>query len=142
MLAFDPTTNSGHAFAVLFRRWCELRGDDPEGEVDGADMLEALAQQFDALGLDIGGPASQLDVPADHRVFTVFGLTFDRAGGGGLLVSAVVPGEHAEKVAVLANDEQGYGRWAQTFTAPSADAAAGFAREPVEGGKANHEVAS
>ncbi|MEU4266210.1 hypothetical protein ACYCCF_30150 [Streptomyces argenteolus] len=64
MLTFDPTTTSGSALASLFRVWCSLRGTDPEGEVDGADMTQAVAEHFEALGLDVGGPADQVDAPA------------------------------------------------------------------------------
>ncbi|MEY9840630.1 hypothetical protein [Streptacidiphilus sp. EB103A] len=59
-LKFDTTTSSGQAVAELFVYWCELRGEDPEGEVDGGFIVHALSQAFEALGLDIGGPPSQL----------------------------------------------------------------------------------
>ncbi|MFE7759635.1 hypothetical protein [Streptomyces sp. NPDC057429] len=64
MLTFDPTTTSGTALASLFRVWCSLRGTDPQGEVNGGDLTQAVAEHFEALGLDVGGPASQVDAPA------------------------------------------------------------------------------
>lgn len=63
MPRFDPSTTSGNALASLFRVWCPLRGDDPDGEVDGCDMTQAIAEHFEALGLDVGGPAAQVDGP-------------------------------------------------------------------------------
>jgi hypothetical protein len=47
--AFDTTTTTGDFVATL--------------EVNGGCMVEAIAGQFEALGLDIGGPVSQLDAP-------------------------------------------------------------------------------
>ncbi|MGY4967085.1 hypothetical protein ACWDEE_40260, partial [Streptomyces sp. 900105245] len=65
MLAFDPSTTSGQALADLFRTWCELRGPDPDGEVSGGDLTEAVSAMFSGLGLDVGGPESQVDMPAE-----------------------------------------------------------------------------
>ncbi|MFB8026895.1 MULTISPECIES: hypothetical protein [unclassified Streptomyces] len=70
MLGFDPTTSSGKALVSLFRTWCALRGDDPEGGVNGGDLVEAVAERFEALGLDVGGPASQVDDPAGRDAAT------------------------------------------------------------------------
>ncbi|MFG3132937.1 hypothetical protein ACGFZU_35215 [Streptomyces tendae] len=128
---FDPTTTSGAAVAELFRTWCRLRGDDPEGEVSGADFVTAAGELFEDLGLDVGGPASQVDPAAGQHVYTVFGLRWDHADS--LLVSGVIPGEHAEAVVILDDVEEGFGRWAETFTADSAQAAADAARRQVEG---------
>ncbi|MEU2462104.1 hypothetical protein ABZ604_31545 [Streptomyces sp. NPDC012473] len=68
MLSFDPTSTSGEAIASLFRAWCELRGDDPDGDINGGDLVDAVAQEFVALGLDVDGPAGQVDVPVGHAV--------------------------------------------------------------------------
>ncbi|MGW7196168.1 hypothetical protein [Streptomyces chryseus] len=133
MLTFDPTTTSGNALASLFRTWCELRGADPDGDVNGGDMVDELSTQFEALGLDVGGPVSQVAMPSGHQVFTVFGLVCDH--GGGLMVADVIPGEHAEAVVELETSEDHYGRWAGTFTAATADAAADLARQQVDGGE-------
>ncbi|WP_197371132.1 hypothetical protein, partial [Streptomyces clavuligerus] len=122
MLTFDPSTAS----AKLFHTWCELRGPDPEGEVRGGDLVEAVAAMFGAIGLDVGGPESQVDVPADHRVFTVIGLACDHSDE--LYVAGVLPGEHAESIAMLDRSEDHFGRYAHTFTAVSADSAADQAR--------------
>jgi hypothetical protein len=127
---FDPTTTSGAAVAGLFRTWCRLRGDDPEGEVDGGDFVTAASEMFTELGLNVGGPASQVDPAADQHVYTVFGLRWDHADS--LLVAGVLPGEHAEAVVILDDAEEGFGRWAETFTADSAQAAADAARRQVE----------
>ncbi|MFF4248976.1 hypothetical protein ACFYY2_31545 [Streptomyces sp. NPDC001822] len=70
MLGFDPTTTSGEELASLFRTWCALRGDDPEGDINGGDLVEAVGQHFEALGLDVGGPASQVDAPAGRDAAT------------------------------------------------------------------------
>ncbi|MFF9192593.1 hypothetical protein [Streptomyces rochei] len=67
---FDPTTTSGAAVAELFRTWCRLRGDDPEGEVSGADFVTAAGELFEHLGLDVGGPASQVAPAAGQHVYT------------------------------------------------------------------------
>lgn len=132
MLKFDPTTTSGNALASLFRTWCELRGDDPEAEVDGGDLVTAVAEMFQDLDLDVGGPASQVDQAAGHSVYTVFGLTRDAADE--LLVAGVIPGEHADAVVILKTSEEHFRRWADTFVAESADAAASMARSEVEDG--------
>ncbi|MEU5958275.1 hypothetical protein [Streptomyces sp. NPDC047525] len=132
MLTFDPTTTSGAALADLFRTWCKLRGDDPEGEVAGCDMMNALQATFKDLGLDVGGPVTQLEVPAGHRVFTVIGLDCDHSDT--LYVAHVMPGEYAHAGVELETSEEHFGRWADTFTASSADAAAEMARRQVEGG--------
>ncbi|WP_209446238.1 hypothetical protein [Streptomyces sp. MZ04] len=132
MLTFDPTTTSGVALAGLFRTWCRLRGDDTEGEVSRGDMMSALGATFQNLGLVVGGPATQLDVPADHQVFTVIGLSCDHSDT--LYVAHVIPGEYADAGAELATSEDHFGQWAATFTAPSADAAADMARRQVEDG--------
>ncbi|WP_435060500.1 hypothetical protein [Streptomyces sp. bgisy060] len=130
MLAFDPSTTSGEALANLFRTWCRLRGPDPEGAVSGAGLAEAVEGMFNALGLDLGGPEAQVDKPADHSVFTVFGLSCDHSDE--LYVAGVLPGEHAASVAELGSSEDHFGRYAHTFTAESADAAADHARARVE----------
>lgn len=71
MLGFDPTTTSGKALTSLFRTWCALRGDDdPEGDINGGDLVEAVAEHFEALGLDVDGPASQVDAPAGRDAAT------------------------------------------------------------------------
>ncbi|MFI8265341.1 hypothetical protein [Streptomyces sp. NPDC085665] len=132
MLTFDPTTTSGEALADLFRAWCELRGDDPDGDVNGGDMVDAVADAFEALGLDVGGPASQVDMPAGQGVFTVFGLSCDRSDE--LHVAGVIPGEHAAAVVELESSEDRFGRYSNTFVATSADAAVGLARGRVEEG--------
>ncbi|WP_329317231.1 hypothetical protein OG723_44480 (plasmid) [Streptomyces sp. NBC_01278] len=132
MLTFDPTTTSGEALADLFRAWCELRGDDPDGDVNGGDMVDAVADAFLALGLDIGGSASQVDMPAGHSVFTVFGLIRDRSDD--LYVAGVIPGEHAEAVVELESSDDSFGRYTATFVAKSAEAAADLARGRVEEG--------
>ncbi|MYX26819.1 hypothetical protein GTY75_09075 [Streptomyces sp. SID8381] len=126
---FDPTTTSGHAIAELFRTWCRLRGEAPEAEVDGGDLVTAVGEMFESLGLDVGGPASQVDAMAGQHVYTVFGLTID--GVNELLVAAVVPGEHAEAAVVLKTSETHHTRWAGTFVAESADAAAVLAYQQV-----------
>ncbi|MGQ4404388.1 hypothetical protein ACN6K4_006012 [Streptomyces hayashii] len=132
MPSFDPNTTSGEALANLFYTWCELRGPDPEAEVDGGDLAEAVAGMFTSLGLDVAGPDSQVDMPADHNVFTVFGLSCDHSDE--LYVAGVIPGEHATAVVELDRDEDHFGRYARTFTAESADAAADRARGRVEDG--------
>ncbi|MBT1188676.1 hypothetical protein HET69_33020 [Streptomyces sp. CJ_13] len=132
MPSFDPTTTSGEALANLFYTWCELRGSDTEEEVDGGDLVEAVKDMFTALGLDIAGPDSQVDMPVDHNVFTVIGLSCDHSDE--LYVAGVLPGEHATAVVELGRDEDHFGRYAHTFTAESADEAADRARGLVEDG--------
>lgn len=56
-------TASDRALADLFRRWCALRGDDPDGDVNGGDLVEAVTEMFASLGLDVQGPSSQVDSP-------------------------------------------------------------------------------
>jgi hypothetical protein len=132
MRNFDPSTTSGDAIAGLFHTWCRLRGDDPEGEVDGGDFVTAASEMFADLGLDISGPASQVDPVVGQHVYTVFGLRWDHADS--LLVAGVIPGEHAEAVVILDDVEQGFGRWVETFTADTAQAAADAARRQIDGG--------
>ncbi|MFD3967482.1 hypothetical protein ACFWRG_34565 [Micromonospora tulbaghiae] len=134
MLTFDPSTTSGKALADLFRTWCKLRGTDSEGEVSGAALVEAVEDMFGALGLDVGGPKVQVDMPSDHSVFTVFGLSCDHSDE--LYVAGVLPGDHAASVAALGSSEDHFGRYAHTFTAESADDAADHARAGVEEGDA------
>ncbi|MFD6967373.1 hypothetical protein [Streptomyces sp. NPDC059949] len=132
MLSFDPTTTSGEALANLFYTWCELRGSDPEAEVDGGDLVEAVKDMFTDLGLDVAGPDSQVDMPVDHKVFTVVGLSCDHSDE--LYVAGVIPGEHASAVVELDRNEDHFGRYANTFTAESADEAADPPRGPREVG--------
>jgi hypothetical protein len=132
MRTFDPTTTSGTALAELFRTWCQLRDNTPELGMDGGVLVGAVRETFETLGLDVDGPASQVDAAADQHVFTVFGLSCDHSDE--LYVAGVIPGEHAEAVVELATSEEHFGRWASTFTAPSADAAAQLAYAQVEDG--------
>lgn len=132
MRTFDPIiSTSGRALADLFRTWCRLRGDDPEAEVDGGDLVTAVSEMFEGLGLDVGGPASQVDVTAGQHVFTVFGLSCDHSDE--LYVAGVLPGEHADAVVELKNSEDHFGRWAAAFTTATADEAAEMARRQVAG---------
>lgn len=130
MLTFDPTTTSGAALANLFRRYCELRGPNPEGEVSGGDMLQALTVAFEDIGLDVHGDGTQLDVPAGHSAFTVIGLCCDHSDE--LYVAGVQAGEHAAAVVELQADEDHFSRYAYTLVAESADAAADLARQQIE----------
>lgn len=134
MRTFDPTiSTSGRALADLFRTWCRLRGDDPDGEVNGGDLVTAVGEMFEGLGLDVGGPASQVEVAAGQHVFTVFGLSCDHSDA--LYVAGVLPGEHADAVVVeLKTDEDHFGRWAATFPTATADEAADLARRQVADG--------
>lgn len=134
MLTFDPTTTSGNAIADLFRTWCRLRGEKPEKEVDRIELTTVVSEMFQDLGLDVAGPASQVDRTASQQVYTVFGLSCDHSDD--LHVAAVISGEHAQSVIELAQDEDHFGRWASTFTAASADTAADMARRQVESGDA------
>lgn len=126
MRTFDPTTTSGNAVADLFRTWCRLRGDKPGADVDRIELTTSVGEMFQDLGLDVAGPASQVDQTAGQHVYTVLGLSCDHSDE--LHIAAVVPGEHAEAVIELARDEDHFGRWASTITAASADAAADMAR--------------
>ncbi|MFE1289701.1 hypothetical protein [Streptomyces sp. NPDC058751] len=136
MRTFDPTiSTSGRALADLFRTWCHLRGDDTDGEVDGGDLVKAVGEMFEGLGLNTGGPASQVDVTAGQHVFTVLGLSCDHSDE--LYVAGVLPGEHADAVIELKTDEDHFGRWAATFTTATADEAADMARRQVEDGDAD-----
>lgn len=130
---FPPlATASGNAVADLFRTWCRLRGDKPEGEVDRIELTTVVSEMFQDLGLDVAGPASQVDQTASQHVYTVFGLSCDHSDD--LHVAAVIPGEHAQAVIESAHDEGHFGRWASTFTAAPADTAADMARRQVENG--------
>lgn len=131
MLRFDPTTTSGSAVATLFRTWCSMRNADSTSGLEGSPLTETLKEAFVDLGLDLVGPASQVDAPGG-RVFTVLGLRYDRADA--LLVAGVLPGEHAGSVIDLSTDETNFIRWSDTFTAASADKAASAARVQVAQG--------
>lgn len=136
MLTFDPTTTSGGVLADLFRRYCELRGPNPEGEVSGGDMLQALTAAFEDIGLDVHGDGTQLDVPTGHSAFTVIGLCCDHSDE--LYVAGVQAGEHAAAVVELQTDEEHFSRYTYTFVAESADAAADHARHQVENDDSDH----
>ncbi|MEU5958288.1 hypothetical protein [Streptomyces sp. NPDC047525] len=87
---------------------------------------------FTGLGLDVADPDSQVDMPADHNVFTVFGLSCDHSDE--LYVASVIPGEHATAVVELNRSEDHFGRYAHAVSAESADAAVGRARSLGEEG--------
>ncbi len=131
MLRFDPTTTSGSAVATLFRTWCSMRNAELTSGLEGPSLTETLKEAFVDLGLDLAGPASQVDAPGG-QVFTVLGLRYDRADA--LLVAGVLPGEHAASVIDLSTDETNFIRWSDTFTAASADEAASAARAQVAEG--------
>ncbi|GLX22578.1 hypothetical protein Slala02_58810 [Streptomyces lavendulae subsp. lavendulae] len=117
--------------ATLFRVWCSLRDTGPGRRPEAAELAGAVEEMFAGLGLDLDGPAAQVEPPGPGEVFTVFGLRYDHADA--LLVAGVVPGDHAASAVELDGEETDFCRWVDTFHAESGDAAARAARRSRAG---------
>ncbi|MEU2086895.1 hypothetical protein ABZ569_34140 [Streptomyces albus] len=59
LLRFDPKNREGKVLADLFRACKEI--EENYGDWNGSEIVDCLTEVFDRLGLDVNGPADQVE---------------------------------------------------------------------------------